>query len=43
MKLREQMPELTGATEWINEEVTMDELKGKATPYPLLVSKLPPL
>ncbi|MGD6775703.1 MULTISPECIES: TlpA disulfide reductase family protein [Bacillaceae] len=31
MKLREQMPELTGATEWINEEVTMDELKGKAT------------
>ncbi|MEA3321810.1 MAG: TlpA disulfide reductase family protein [Bacillota bacterium] len=31
MKLREQMPELTGATEWINEEVTMDELEGKAT------------
>ncbi|KPB04259.1 TlpA family protein disulfide reductase [Bacillus sp. CHD6a] len=31
MKLREQMPELTGATEWINEEVKMDELKGKAT------------
>ncbi|TYS70904.1 redoxin domain-containing protein [Sutcliffiella horikoshii] len=31
MKLREQMPELTGATEWINEEVSMDELKGKAT------------
>lgn len=31
MKLREQMPELTGATEWINEEITMDELKGKAT------------
>ncbi|WP_226680806.1 redoxin domain-containing protein [Sutcliffiella horikoshii] len=31
MKLREQMPELTGATEWINEEITMDELQGKAT------------
>ncbi|WP_404449611.1 TlpA family protein disulfide reductase [Sutcliffiella horikoshii] len=31
MKLREQMPELTGATEWINEGITMDELKGKAT------------
>jgi thiol-disulfide isomerase/thioredoxin len=31
MKLREQMPELTGATEWINEEVTKDELVGKAT------------
>ncbi len=31
MKLREEMPELTGATEWINEEVTKDELSGKAT------------
>ncbi|WP_339145530.1 MULTISPECIES: redoxin domain-containing protein [unclassified Sutcliffiella] len=31
MKLREQMPDLTGATEWINEEVTKDELVGKAT------------
>lgn len=31
MKLREQMPELTGATEWINEEVTKDDLVGKAT------------
>ncbi|MCG1020325.1 redoxin domain-containing protein [Sutcliffiella horikoshii] len=31
MKLREQMPELTGATEWINEEVTKGELVGKAT------------
>ncbi|WP_078381222.1 redoxin domain-containing protein [Sutcliffiella halmapala] len=31
MKLREQMPELTGATEWINEEVTKDELIGKPT------------
>jgi thiol-disulfide isomerase/thioredoxin len=31
MKLREQMPELTGATEWINEEVTKKELLGKAT------------
>ncbi len=31
MKLREQMPELTGATEWINEEVSKDELLGKAT------------
>lgn len=31
MKLREQMPELTGATEWINEEVTKDDLIGKPT------------
>ncbi|CAG9620635.1 TlpA family protein disulfide reductase [Sutcliffiella rhizosphaerae] len=31
MKLREQMPELTGATEWINEEVAKEELLGKAT------------
>lgn len=31
MKLREQMPELTGATEWINEEVTKEDLIGKPT------------
>jgi thiol-disulfide isomerase/thioredoxin len=31
MKLREQMPELTGATDWINEEVTKEDLIGKAT------------
>ncbi|MGD6833695.1 redoxin domain-containing protein [Sutcliffiella halmapala] len=31
MKLREQMPELTGATEWINEEVTKGDLIGKPT------------
>lgn len=28
MKLREQMPELTGATKWINGEVTRSELVG---------------
>ena len=26
MKLREQMPELTGATSWINDEVTKEDL-----------------
>ncbi|MRX72904.1 redoxin domain-containing protein [Bacillus lacus] len=32
MKLREEMPALTGATQWINDEVTKDELLGdKAT------------
>ncbi|MGM0838875.1 MAG: redoxin domain-containing protein [Bacillota bacterium] len=31
MKLREQMPELTGATEWINEEMTKEDLIGKPT------------
>ncbi|MCA1319172.1 redoxin domain-containing protein [Bacillus tianshenii] len=31
MKLREQMPELSGATEWINEEVTKEDLIGKPT------------
>ncbi|WP_223700498.1 TlpA family protein disulfide reductase [Sutcliffiella deserti] len=31
MRLREQMPELTGATEWINEAVTKEELLGKPT------------
>jgi thiol-disulfide isomerase/thioredoxin len=31
MKLREQMPELTGATEWINGEVTKEDLIGKPT------------
>ncbi|WP_417897067.1 redoxin domain-containing protein [Bacillus haimaensis] len=31
MKLREQMPELLGATEWINEEVTKEDLIGKPT------------
>lgn len=32
MKLREQMPELTGATAWINEEVSKENLIGdKAT------------
>lgn len=31
MKLREQMPELTGATEWINEELTKEDLIGKPT------------
>lgn len=31
MKLREQMPELTGATEWVNEEVTKEDLIGKPT------------
>lgn len=29
MKLREQMPELTGATEWLNGEVTREELVGE--------------
>jgi thiol-disulfide isomerase/thioredoxin len=28
MKLREPMPELTGATEWLNGDVTRDELLG---------------
>ncbi|CAM3807089.1 TlpA family protein disulfide reductase [Cytobacillus oceanisediminis] len=28
MKLREEMPELTGATEWINGEVTKEDLIG---------------
>ncbi|WP_100371766.1 TlpA family protein disulfide reductase [Bacillus sp. FJAT-45037] len=33
MKLREEMPELTGATTWLNDEVTKEELleSGKAT------------
>jgi thiol-disulfide isomerase/thioredoxin len=31
MKLREEMPELTGATAWINGEVTKQELLGKPT------------
>jgi thiol-disulfide isomerase/thioredoxin len=31
MKLREEMPELTGATEWINGEVTKADLLGKPT------------
>ncbi|MCA1062173.1 TlpA disulfide reductase family protein [Rossellomorea sp. AcN35-11] len=29
MKLREPMPELSGATAWLNEEVTRDELIGE--------------
>ena len=29
MKLREQMPELTGATEWLNGSVTKEELVGE--------------
>lgn len=29
MKLREQMPELTGATEWLNGQVKKDELIGE--------------
>ncbi|MBD1381293.1 TlpA family protein disulfide reductase [Metabacillus arenae] len=29
MKLREQMPELTGATEWLNGEVSKSELTGE--------------
>ncbi|WP_078409313.1 TlpA family protein disulfide reductase [Priestia abyssalis] len=29
MKLREQMPELTGATEWLNGQATKDELIGE--------------
>jgi thiol-disulfide isomerase/thioredoxin len=33
MKLREEMPELTGATKWLNDEVSKEELlsSGKAT------------
>jgi thiol-disulfide isomerase/thioredoxin len=31
MKLRDEMPELVGATEWINGEVTKEELLGKPT------------
>ncbi|WP_044747919.1 TlpA family protein disulfide reductase [Bacillus alveayuensis] len=31
MKLRDEMPELTGATEWINGEVTKADLLGKPT------------
>lgn len=31
MKLREEMPELTGATTWINDEVTKEDLLGKPT------------
>jgi thiol-disulfide isomerase/thioredoxin len=31
MKLREEMPELTGATAWINGEVTKEQLLGKPT------------
>ena len=40
MKLREQMPELVGATTWLNGEVTKAELVGKTNINPLLVSKL---
>ncbi|MDQ0229546.1 thioredoxin-like domain-containing protein [Metabacillus malikii] len=29
MKLREMMPELTGATEWLNKEVTREQLIGE--------------
>lgn len=29
MKLREQMPELSGATEWLNSEVTKEQLIGE--------------
>lgn len=29
MKLRDQMPELTGATEWLNGEVTKEQLVGE--------------
>ncbi|MBM7654141.1 TlpA family protein disulfide reductase [Neobacillus cucumis] len=29
MKLRDKMPELTGATEWVNGQVTKDELVGE--------------
>ncbi|XJZ28338.1 TlpA disulfide reductase family protein [Bacillota bacterium Lsc_1132] len=29
MKLREQMPELSGATEWLNSQVTREELIGE--------------
>lgn len=31
MKLRDEMPELTGATGWLNGEVTKEELLGKPT------------
>jgi thiol-disulfide isomerase/thioredoxin len=31
MKLRDEMPELIGATEWINGEVTKEQLLGKPT------------
>jgi thiol-disulfide isomerase/thioredoxin len=31
MKLRDELPELTGATEWINGEVTKADLLGKPT------------
>ncbi|WP_286883099.1 redoxin domain-containing protein [Aneurinibacillus sp. UBA3580] len=31
MKLREEMPEFTGVTEWVNGEVTKEELKGSPT------------
>jgi thiol-disulfide isomerase/thioredoxin len=31
MKLRDEMPQLVGATEWINGEVTKEELLGKPT------------
>jgi thiol-disulfide isomerase/thioredoxin len=31
MKLREEMPELTGATSWLNGEVTKEELQGRPT------------
>lgn len=31
MKQREQMPSLTGATEWLNGEITKEELLGKPT------------
>lgn len=40
MKLREQMPELTGATAWLNGEVTKADLVGETNTYSLLVSKL---
>ncbi|MCM3726119.1 TlpA family protein disulfide reductase [Neobacillus cucumis] len=29
MKLRDEMPELTGATEWLNSQVTKDQLVGE--------------
>ncbi|QKG85867.1 redoxin domain-containing protein [Kroppenstedtia pulmonis] len=29
MRLRSEMPELKGATEWVNGDVNMDQLKGK--------------
>ena len=31
MKLREEMPELTGATSWLNGEVSKEELQGRPT------------